>query len=131
MKNILVVGNDFQPGVGLHRLLNKSGYRVITESDSHAMVFLLAAGMPVDLVIMDDLTVDMDCRDSLGYVRQVAPHIPVIVLSAHSSIEKYLQAMSLGAYEYLNKPVADHEIIRIVQAATDAPQNMIFFAAAA
>jgi DNA-binding NtrC family response regulator len=94
------------------------------ESDSRCMFSLLSDGMPVDLVFIDCRILDEDVGNILRYVKHVAPHVPVIVQSSGISIEKYLRIMSEGAYEYVNKPVADSEIVRIVNMAIGAPHTI-------
>jgi DNA-binding NtrC family response regulator len=61
-----------------------------------------------------------DCA-LLQYIRHVAPHIPVIVLSASDSVEAYIKALSLGAFEYLQKPVGDPLLRQVVMKAMGAP----------
>ncbi len=130
MKNILLVGRDINAEAGLHRLLSMAGYKVITETDRNSMLFLLATGTPIDLVIMDDHAAEKNCNKFLWSAKQVAPNVPVVVMTSRVSVVEYLQALSLGAYEYVHKTVADHEIMRIVQAATGASKNGHMSAAA-
>ncbi len=120
MKNILILSGHYRPDSLFVQLLRNKGCRVITESDNEAMFTLLADGLPVDLVIADHQTSEVDDCSLLQYIRHVAPRIPVIVLSPSYSIEMYLKALSLGAFEYLQKPVADHVLSRVVMQAMGA-----------
>ncbi len=130
MRNILLVRTDCTDESKLNELLNGFGYRVIMESDSRCMLLLLAAGMLIDLVVIDCRSFDENVVNMLHHVRHVAPHVPVIILSSDISIEKYLRTMSLGAFEYVNKPVSDKEIARIVKMAMGATQTIRPYAAA-
>ncbi len=120
MKNILILSGHYRSDSLFVQLLRSKGYGVITESDSEAMFTLLADGLPVDLVISDHQTSEVDDCSLLQYIRHVAPRIPVIVLSPSCSVEMYLKSLSLGAFEYLQKPVADHVLSRVVTQAMDA-----------
>ncbi len=120
MKNILILSGHYRPDSLFVQSLRSKGCRVITESDNEAMFTLLADGLPVDLVIADHQTSEVDDSSLLQYIRHVAPRIPVIVLSPSYSIEMYLKALSLGAFEYLQKPVADHVLNRVVMQAMGA-----------
>ena len=117
MKNVLLVGNEFTPEAVLCRTLSRAGFGVTTKAGNDAMLFLLEAGAPIDLVILDHGTDENDCT-LLRSARHLAPHVPVIVMTSRGSITEYLESLSLGVYEYIHKPVADREFMRIVQAAT-------------
>lgn len=130
MKSILLVGRDNMPEAGLSGLFNSAGFKVSTEADYHSMLFLLASGMSIDLVIMDDHALDRNCTRFLESARQIAPDVPFIVMTSQGSILDYLQSLSLGAYEYIHKPIADRELIRIVRAATGATKIRTVSAAA-
>ena len=116
MKNVLLLGQNSIPVRDLDNRLSKAGCRVVTKCDDHAMLSLQEDGLPVDLVIVDhQAPADADDASLLLYLRQVAPRVPVIVLSDSRSVETYLKALAYGALEYLNKPVND-DVLRTVLA---------------
>jgi two-component system response regulator (stage 0 sporulation protein F) len=123
MKNVLLVGSETRLDAGVCRLLNKAGFSVTTETSGHSMLFFLASGMPIDLIIMDDQPTDAPWKDCLLSAKHVAPHVPVIILTSHGTIWDYIQTISMGAYEYVHKPIKDHEFMRIVQAATNTQKD--------
>jgi DNA-binding response OmpR family regulator len=129
MKNILILGNERAPESGLHRLLSGSGYSVTAGRVSHGAASLRVNETPVDLVIIDEEVPGQSDNECLRCVKLAAPRVPVIVLSVRASVENYLQALSLGAFEYLNKPVADREIVRVVKAAAKTSGQGRLFAA--
>lgn len=120
MKNILILSGDYLPDSRFVQLLKSTGCRVITESDGHAMLSLLADGLPVDLVVADHETSVLDDHALLQYLRFVAPHTPVVFLSASVSFEAYLKALSLCVFEYLQKPVGDYFLSQVVIKGIDA-----------
>lgn len=58
----------------------------------------------VDLVILDRKLPDMDGLQVLEALREEEPDIPVIIVTAHSEVSHAVQAMKLGAYDYMEKP---------------------------
>ncbi|MFH1574339.1 MAG: sigma-54 dependent transcriptional regulator [Acidobacteriota bacterium] len=90
-------------------------YTVIPAADGKEAVQLLAA-RSVDLVITDQRMPRMDGMELLKWVQEKTPEIPVIVLTAHGSVETAVEAMKLGAREYLTKPLESPEEIRLVAA---------------
>ena len=53
--------------------------------------------------------------DFIKALRQIQPDLPVIMITAYGNIETYLRSMSLGAFEFVNKPISKDEFERIVR----------------
>jgi DNA-binding NtrC family response regulator len=77
-------------------------------------------GTNIDLVITDYRMPGMDGLEFLNMLRQKNPTVPVIMLTAYGAVETYLKSLSLGVFEYVNKPIKAKELGRIVQAALDS-----------
>jgi DNA-binding NtrC family response regulator len=52
-------------------------------------------------------------------LRRVLPSVPVIMFTAHGGVETFVESLSLGVFEYINKPVRTDELGRIVKAALE------------
>jgi two-component system response regulator PilR (NtrC family) len=63
--------------------------------------------------------------DFIVALRQIRPDLPVIMITAYGNIETYLRSMSLGAFEFVNKPVKKEEFERIVQHALNKKDGEI------
>jgi DNA-binding NtrC family response regulator len=50
-------------------------------------------------------------------MREVLPSVPVIMMTAYGNAENYIKAMSLGVFEYINKPLDIREFERIIRTA--------------
>jgi DNA-binding NtrC family response regulator len=65
----------------------------------------------------------MDGLEFLNSLRQLDATVPVIVLTAYGAVESYLKSLSLGVFDYINKPIKAKELGRIVQAAIDSSKR--------
>ncbi|UPU37193.1 sigma-54 dependent transcriptional regulator [Geomonas paludis] len=95
----------------LERQLREIGYNVLTAADGLQALEILE-GQTVDLVLSDLVMPRMDGLQLIGSVQKLYPSIPIIVITAHGSVESAVEAMRRGAYDYLEKPY-DPEDLRI------------------
>jgi len=85
-----------------------------------------------DVVLLDLRLGDTDGLDLLRRIRQEAPDVKVILISAHGSIETAVAAMKLGAYDFIKKPFELDEIVAAVRnaARTNALETRVAYLAA-
>lgn len=107
---------DDEPGIlkTLSELLKDEGYQV-TSAKSGMDALDVIRQDPPDLVFLDVWMPDLDGLEVLKRVRQQFPHMMVIVMSGHGSIETAVQATKLGAYDYLEKPLDSEKITILVR----------------
>lgn len=120
MKTILLVDNEIEILKSLGEILNRFGYAVIARTEVEAALSVFRDGTKIDLVITDYRMPVMDGLEFLNALRQMDASVPVIVLTAYGAVESYLKSLSLGVFEYMNKPIKAKELGRIVQAAIDS-----------
>jgi DNA-binding NtrC family response regulator len=118
MKTILIVDDDHAGG-RLGEILTCQGYLSLLARDARTALAILGRSAPVDLVVSETELLDMDGMDFLLRLRRTCPALPIIVVTAACSVEKYLQAANLGVIEYLTKPLYMKEFSRIVRLALD------------
>ena len=123
MRTILLVDDELEIIKSLGEILNRFGYTVIARTDAQAALAVVREGAKIDLVITDYRMPGMDGLEFLNVLRQMDATVPVIVLTAYGAVESYLKSLSLGVYEYINKPIKAKELGRIVQAAIDASDH--------
>jgi DNA-binding NtrC family response regulator len=109
MENILIVDDEENARVGLEKLLSREGYHVSSVANGFEALDYLSRH-PVDLVITD---INMPEMNGLVFLRELNwayPTVSVIMVTAYGGVESYLEAMNLGAFEYLNKPFKLEEL---------------------
>jgi DNA-binding NtrC family response regulator len=119
MKNVLLIDDDLNHWPALAVALIEAGYQVIVETDAESAVAVLREDVTIDLIIIDYQMPGLDALSFRTMQRELMPNVPVIVLARHCNVDSYLKVMSLGAFEYLNKPVRICELTRIVKAALE------------
>ena len=115
---ILVV--DDEPGLRdfLEIMLNKQGYGVETAVDGvDAMEKVQNSNF--DLVVTDMKMPRMNGIEFLREIKQREPNLTVIIITAYASHQSAIEAMKLGAYDYITKPFKIDEIKLVIQKALD------------
>ena len=118
MAQILIIDDHDSMREGLELLLRKRGHKILSaENGARGMELLAENG--ADLVITDLKMAHMDGLQVLQSVRQDHPGIEVLVITAYGTIEKAVEAMKLGASDFLTKPFSSEEfgvkVARLVQ----------------
>jgi len=111
-KRVLVVDDEENARLGLSKILEQEGYRVDSVANGREALDFLQR-QKVQVVISD---LQMPEMNGLAFLRELSRHYPstqVIMVTAHGGVESYLEAIHLGAYEYINKPIKLEEL-RIV-----------------
>src|SRR6478752_768896 len=114
---ILVVDDEPLIRWTLSERLTQDGYGV-AEADT-AKAALSRFGPDIDLVMLDFKLPDSDGLQVLRSMKAADPDVPVILLTALSSIETAVEAMKQGAYHYANKPFNLDEIALVVAKALE------------
>jgi len=116
MGKVLVVDDEQGMREFLTMLLEKQGHRVITAAEGEQALQLVAEQTP-DLVISDLRMPNVDGIGLLAGIRKQYPELPVILVTAYASSDSTIQAMRLGADDYITKPFRIGEIRLVVEKA--------------
>ncbi len=84
-------------------------YTIETASNGEACLKSIRESVP-DLVLMDIQMPGIDGIETLKRIRDTEPLIPVVMMSAHGTIEKAVESMKLGAYDFITKPFASDRL---------------------
>ena len=120
---VIVVDDLLVTRAGIVRLLTDAGVEVVAEAEDAVTLFDLVGRLVPDAVVLDIRMPGMDGLEFLHALRQMDASVPVIVLTAYGAVESYLKSLSLGVFEYINKPIKAKELGRIVQAAIDSSER--------
>jgi two-component system nitrogen regulation response regulator NtrX len=114
LATILVVDDEQGIREVLQDVLADEGHRVIPVEDGFKALEVLEEGT-VDLVILDVWLPNMGGIDVLKRVRNTWPEIEVVVISGHANINMAVQAVKIGAFDFLEKPLSLEKTITVVQ----------------
>ena len=112
--NILLV--DDEPGMlrYIRTLLEVDDHKVQTATTGEEAIQQMQKGLQPDLVLLDLLMPGIDGLQTLEQLRQIKPGLKVVMLSCVSDTRKVVQAMRLGATDYLTKPFQKAELDSVI-----------------
>src|SRR5258708_6690141 len=112
--NILLI--DDEPGMlrYIRTLLEVDDYSVQTASTGEEALQQVEKGLRPDLVLLDLLMPGIDGLQTLEQLRQLVPGLKVVMLSCVSDTRKVVQAIRLGAQDYLTKPFQKAELTTVI-----------------
>lgn len=117
-RTILVVDDDLDIQEVLRDRLESMSYRVLAASNAKEGLDLLEKQNP-QLVLLDIEMPDMNGLEMLKEIRQREHDITVVMITAYGSIERAVQAMKEGAYDFIPKPFEPDHIALIVKKALE------------
>jgi DNA-binding NtrC family response regulator len=111
-KRILIADDELNMRRVLEAILKRAGYQVVTAANGNEA--LLHMSREINMVITD---LKMPGLDGMGLLRKLSsdyPDVPVVMITAHGSVENAVEAVKLGAFDYLEKPFEQEQIHQIV-----------------
>ena len=116
METVLIVDDEKNYPLILGAVLAEEGFEIIT-ANSAAEALDCVEASDVDLVLTDMKMPVMSGIDLLERVKKKDPDLPVIMMTAHGTVDKAVEAMEKGAYSYLLKPFDNERLIIYVNKA--------------
>ncbi len=115
---VLAVDDERNNREALAKILEKAGHEVVAAaSGEEALAALQDAGF--DLVITDLRMIGTGGIEVLKAAKQHSPEPEVVLLTAYGTVESAVEAMKLGAYDYLTKPVDPERLVHLVAKALE------------
>ena len=115
-KQILVVDDEANLRRVLTAQLSRDGYEVHTAADGEAGLAVLREHH-IDLVITDLRMPKIDGLELLRQALRDDPQLPVVILTAHGTVDNAVEALKTGAFDYITKPFDQEEVRTIVKKA--------------
>ena len=119
MAHVLIVDDEMNIRRVLAAMLKREGYEATTSADGEQALAVLAK-TPVDVVVTDLVMPRMGGMDLLRKVAADYPDIPVIVITAHGSVDSAVAALKAGAFDYITKPFEQDELKKVIAKAARA-----------
>ncbi len=119
MPHVLIV--DDEPNIRrvLAAMLAREGYEVTTAADGEQALAVLHK-TPVHVVVTDLVMPRLGGMQLLARVSADFPDIPVIVITAHGTVDSAVQALKAGAFDYVTKPFEQEELKKVIAKASRA-----------
>ncbi|MFQ5718728.1 MAG: sigma-54-dependent transcriptional regulator [Acidobacteriota bacterium] len=117
-ERILILEDEKLIRWSMREKLHAEGYSVV-EAETGEQGFALLADDDLDLLLLDYRLPDMSGIDILERVRREMPEVSVVMMTAYGTVETAVQAMKLGCFDYLTKPVNLDELCAVVQKALE------------
>jgi DNA-binding NtrC family response regulator len=116
---ILVV--DDEPNIRrvLEAILSKDGHNVLTAENGRKGLEVLTKDSNIDVLISDLIMPDINGVELLAAAKELNPTISVLMITAHGTIKSAVDAMKLGAFDYIPKPFDLDEIKLVVRNALE------------
>jgi len=115
-RRILIVDDEPAVLALVRRILSTEDAEILTVR-SGAQALKIARRTHLDLVVLDVRLPDVSGVEVLRRVREVDEVVPVIMMTAHGSVETVHASMRLGAFDYLTKPFDNQEVRRVAREA--------------
>lgn len=115
-EKILVVDDELGVRNVLQRVLTQAGYEVATTDDGAEALYLVSQG-EVNLMLLDIKMPDISGMEVLAKITTEYPDVCVIMVTAVIDIQVAVEALKLGAYDYITKPFNRDEVVQKVRKA--------------
>lgn len=116
MAKVLVADDEHAICEAFAMLLEREGHEPLTASTGSAAIEIVERESP-SAVFLDVQMPGMSGLEALRQIHESHPHLPVIVITAHGSVETAMAALRLGAFDYLGKPLELPQIRAVLKRA--------------
>lgn len=122
MKKILIIDDDPTICLMLQGLLKRKNFDADTVFSAGEALKKLENNQ-FDLVLSDFRLPDFDGLELLQRIKSMHPHVPVIIMTSYADIRTAVNAIKMGAYEYVTKPLNPDEILLLINSALEKAEN--------
>ena len=121
-KKILIIDDDLDMCLVLSKFLVRNGYDVET-ANSGAKGIIKFKEDNFDIVICDFRLGDKDGKDILKEIKAISPETIVLIITGYSDIKIAVDVIKMGAFDYITKPLIPDEVLNVLSAALNTPEQ--------
>ncbi len=118
MKQVLIIDDEAFIRENLQRILTQEGYIVYTASNGNEGIDLITKE-DINIVLLDLNLPDINGIEILKKIKSIAPDLLVIIITGYATVDSAVEALKLGAYDYIKKPFKADAIKLIVKLALE------------
>jgi signal transduction histidine kinase len=111
---VIVIDDDEIIRLSCEQILKKSGYKVETFGNGHEGIERLKQIRP-PLLVVDIKMPELDGFEVIRIVRKIDPDVVIVVITGYATVETAVDAMKMGAYDFLPKPFTPSELRMIIE----------------
>ncbi|HVI75722.1 MAG TPA: response regulator, partial [Anaeromyxobacteraceae bacterium] len=119
MPHVLIVDDELNIRRVLAAMLKREGYEVTTAADGEQALAVLQK-TPVHVVVTDLVMPRMSGLTLLERAQAEFPDVPIIMITAHGTVDSAVQALKAGAFDYITKPFEQEELKKVIAKAARA-----------
>jgi two-component system nitrogen regulation response regulator NtrX len=116
---ILVVDDEAEIRRSVRMILEYEGYDVQEASSGPEGIAIIERDAP-DLVFLDIKMPGLDGLEALQKIRQTSETLPVVIISGHGTVSTAVEATKLGAFDFIEKPLASERVLVTIRNALDS-----------
>ena len=123
-KEILIIDDNPDIRLLVSNILKDQNFLVRTAANYDQAIFEIKKKLP-DLAIIDIKLdkPDKDGIDILKYISKIGKNTPVIMISGHATVQIAVEAIRLGAYEFIEKPFSKEKILNYIKRALESSDS--------
>jgi len=123
VSTILIIDDDDQLRKSFEKLLIEEGYSVESSPSGELGIKLVRKNVP-DLVLLDMRLPGINGLETFQAICQIEPKLPVIIMTAFGTTETAIEAIKLGAFDYILKPFEIPDMLTVIDQAMEAGRFM-------
>lgn len=113
--DILVVDDEKEMLVSYQKILKRAGFQSTLTQNAPEALKILEAHQDFFLVICDLNMPRMDGMEFLTIIKEKYPHLPVIMVTGFGTLERGVEAVKLGAFDFIEKPFSSRKLVDSIQ----------------
>lgn len=116
MIKVLVIDDELDMLLGVEKLLTASGIKSFSSSNG-TKALLVAEHENIDVILCDLFMPEMDGLQLIKNMKLLKPNVPIIIFSAFGTVERAVEAMKIGAYNFIEKPFNTEYLLLLIKRA--------------